>query len=167
MTNKLGDLPLLLPRHRRAEGAYSSSRHYERRPRYHTSSCEAAFRFAPLEVSCEGLQWLVVVKENSQYRDKQDLARKATWPIIYQGDVPKITTIEPRNPGWALAVEQQARRLKEKIEFQRPRDRAPCATVEGVEAVALAPAQRRGGDDFEADAMNAVHLRRSDMRIFP
>ena len=31
MTNKLGDLPLLLPRHRRAEGAYSSSRHYERR----------------------------------------------------------------------------------------------------------------------------------------
>jgi hypothetical protein len=89
---------------------------YERSPGYHTSSCEAAFRFAPLEVSCEGLQWLVVVKENSQYRDKQRLARKAAWQIIYQGEFPKLTTIEPENPGWALAVEQQAGRLEEKIE---------------------------------------------------
>ena len=54
---------------------------YERQTGYHTSSCEAALRFKPLEVSREGLQWLLVVTENSQYRDKKRLGDKAGWPL--------------------------------------------------------------------------------------
>jgi Resolvase, N terminal domain len=72
---------------------------YERHTGYHTSSCEAAFRFKPLEVSGEGLQWLLVVAENSQYRDKKRLGNKAGWPLIYEGEVPKVTMIARGDPG--------------------------------------------------------------------
>jgi hypothetical protein len=76
---------------------------------------EAAFRFKPLEVSREGLQWLLVVTENTQFRDKKRLGDKAGWPLIYEGEVPKVTMIARGDPGWELAVEREARRLEEKI----------------------------------------------------
>ena len=88
---------------------------YKRMTGYTAFSCLATGSFKPLEVSCDGLRRLLRGERRAQRHDKKQLAEKESWSVICEGRVPNVTWIHAANSGWELAVERQARRLRENI----------------------------------------------------
>jgi hypothetical protein len=85
---------------------------------WQTASCAAARSFRPLEVSSEGLAWLLGLKRATQEQAQKHLAERPSWDSVVHGYPPKIRTIRRDEPGWAVAEQTTAGRLESDIRFR-------------------------------------------------
>lgn len=94
---------------------------------HQTASCAAAHRFKPLEVSSEGLAWLIGVEKDRQEAEWRRLSNKDAWTSLWVERARKLVEITPADPSWPRIFAYETRRLTSSIEFR-------AHQIEGLES---------------------------------